>query len=198
MLFIFLLIIVLGTIACLWNRGIWGAALTLVNVVFAALLAMNFFEPLANMLSSEKTIAAANSNMMDFIALWGLFALFSGAFRLATDLVSRVKVRFPYAVDVAGAVVLAIATGWVLFCFTMASLHASPLARSPFLGAFMETPDQKMLGVAPDRLWLAFTRQASLGAFGGSDEGFDPQGDFVFRYAARREAGDAAKRAKQP
>ncbi len=190
MLIVFLLLILIGTVACLWNRGIWGTALTLINVVFAALLAMNFFEPLANNLGSP------NSNTMDFVCLWALFALFFGLVRLATDLVSRVKVRFPYAIDTAGAVVLALWTGWVLFCFTLTSLHVSPLAQSPFLGSFMETPNQKMLGVGPDRLWLAFTRQASLGAFSGGDEGFDPHGEFVFKYAARRQAADDAHRAK--
>ncbi|MEX2187554.1 MAG: hypothetical protein WD875_12200 [Pirellulales bacterium] len=190
MLIVFLSLIVLGSVACLWNRGIWGAGQSLVNTVFAALLAMNLFEPLADELGSPK------SNMMDFVCLWGLFAAFFAVFRLATDIVSRVKVRFPFGIDTVGAVVLAIATGWILFCFTMVSFHVSPLARSPFLGSFMETPDQKMLGVGPDRLWLAFTRQASLGVFSAGGDGFDPQCDFVFKYAARRQVADDAHRAK--
>lgn len=191
MLFAFLAIILIGAVACLWNRGIWGAGLTLVNVVFAALLAMNFFEPLADKLGDK------NSNTMDFICLWVLFAVFATLFRLATDLVSRVKVRFPYMFDVAGAVVLALWSGWVVFCFLLVSLHVSPLARSPFFGSFMAAPDHEMLGVAPDRLWLAFTRQASLGAFGSGEEGFDPRGDFVFKYAARRQQAYELKKLKK-
>jgi hypothetical protein len=175
----------------LWNRGIWGAGLTLVNTVFAALLAMNFFEPLAEKLGDK------NTNSMDFICLWGLFAVFYSVLRLATDLVSRVRVRFPYGIDTVGAVALAVWTGWILFCFSLVSLHVSPLARSPFLGSFMETPDHTMAGVGPDRLWLAFTRQASLGAFSRGGEGFDPRGEFVIKYAARRQAVDAVKRLKK-
>jgi hypothetical protein len=133
-----------------------------------------------------ETLGSANKNMMDFLALWGLFAVFFTLFRVATDLVSKVKVRFPYALDTVGAVLLAVWTGWILFCFTLVTLHASPLARSPFIGSFMESPDQKMMGVGPDRMWLAFTRQASLGAFAGSDQGFDPEGEFVIKYATRR------------
>jgi hypothetical protein len=181
MLIVLLLVILAAAVACLWNRGIWTASLTLVNTVLAALLAMNFFEPLANKLGSAK------SNMMDFVCLWGLFAVFFFVMRLATDLVSRVRVRFPYALDTIGAVLLAIWTGWVLFSFTLVSLHVAPLARSPFLGSFMETPDQKLVGVGPDRMWLAFTRSASLGAFSNGEEGFDPKGEFVYKYAARRE-----------
>jgi hypothetical protein len=191
MLLVLLALILVGAVACLWNRGIWGASLTLVNIVFAALLAMNFFEPLADKLGDK------NSNMMDFVCLWGLFAAFYSIFRLATDLVSRVRVRFPYAFDTVGAVVFALWSGWVVFCFTLASLHVSPLARSPFFESFMETPEHTMVGIGPDRLWLAFTRQASLGAFSGSDEGFDPHGEFVYKYAARRQEAYNAKKMKR-
>jgi hypothetical protein len=181
MLYLLLIVILAGAIACLWNRGIWGASLTLINIVFAALLAMNFFEPLA------QTLGDKNSNMMDFVCLWGLFA----------DLVSRVRVRFPPMFDLIGAVFFAIWGGWVLFCFTVTSFHVAPLARTPLIGSFMASPNEKMVaGSAPDRLWLAFTRQVSLGAFSNSAEGFDPRGEFVFKYAAPRQNDYEIKKAK--
>jgi hypothetical protein len=192
MLYLLLIVVLAAAIACLWNRGIWGASLTLINIMFAALLAMNFFEPLAQKLGDK------NSNMMDFLCLWGLFAVFFAVFRLATDLVSRVRVRFPPLVDLIGAVFLAIWGGWILYCFTLTSLHASPLARSPLIGSFMTSPTEKMVaGTAPDRLWLAFTRQVSLGAFSNGAEGFDPRGEFVFKYAARRQADYEIKKIKK-
>lgn len=185
MLIGFLIAVLLGAVACLWNRGLWTSALSFVNVVFAALLAMNFFEPLAAVFDSE-----GKSNMWTFLCLWGLFAIFFTILRLATDLVSQVRVRFPYGLDVAGAVLFALWTGWIMFCFTLVSLHVAPLPRTAFIGAFMAQPDEKMMGVGPDRLWLAFTRQVSLGAFSNSDTGFDPEGDFAHRYAARRQAAN--------
>lgn len=181
---IVLVVILAAAVACLWNRGLWTGMLTLVNTVFACLLAMNYFEPAANLFGKD-----SGSNMLDFTCLWVLFMLFSTLFRIVTDLVSRVRVRFPYPLDLAGSVLLSLWTGWVMFCFTMVSLHVCPLARSPFGGGFMAQPDEKMVGVGPDRLWLAFTRQVSLGAFANSDEGFDPRGEFVYKYAARRETG---------
>lgn len=184
LLAIVLLIILAGAVACLWNRGIWTGMLTLINTIFAALLAMTFYEPFANLLGKD-----TGSNTLDFISLWLLFVVFSTLFRVVTDLTSRVRVRFPYAVDLVGAVLLSLWTGWIMFCFTVTTLHASPLARSPFGGAFMEQPDEKIMGIGPDRLWLAFTRQVSLGAFQSTDEGFDPHGEFVFKYGARRATG---------
>lgn len=180
MLIVLLLVILASAVACLWNRGIWTASLALINTVLAALLAMNYFEPLANKLGSPK------SNMMDFLCLWGLFAVFFFVMRLATDLVSRMHSAISVCArhDWRRAVGDLDRLGTVL-------VHAGEPARrrsrrSPFLGSFMETPDQKMVGVGPDRIWLAFTRSASLGAFSNGEEGFDPKGEFIYKYAARR------------
>jgi hypothetical protein len=185
---IVLLVILGAAVACLWNRGMWTGMLTLINTVFAALLAMNYFQAAANLFGKD-----SGSNMLDFVCFWGSFIVFSTLLRVVSDLTSRVRVRFPYPVDLAGAVLLSLSTGWVVLCFAVTSLHVSPLERTLFQGfifgdalKIMRTPDEQLLGKS-DRLWLAFTRQVSLGAFKNSDEGFDPQGEFVFKYAARRE-----------
>ena len=65
----------------------------------------------------------------------------------------------------------------------------TPLARTAFYGAFMETPDSQALSFAPDRLWLAFLHTQSQGALGRDEEYvFDPRGEFIDRQAARRAA----------
>jgi YD repeat-containing protein len=190
------LAIVFASVACLWNQGLWTAILLLFNVMTAALLATILFEPVANAFSTSR------GNYADFIALWGLFIFFMGLMRLATDLVSRRNVKFIWPVDIAGAIFFALCTGWILACFTVTSLHVAPLARSPLGGSFMPSPevDDRMFGIGPDRIWLAFIQNLSQGGLRREeyDEAdapvhvFDPDGNFIYKYAARRRLTEGA------
>jgi hypothetical protein len=179
LLSLFALAIILTIVGLLFNQGLWSVLIALVNVVFAGLIATNTFEPLADRLGK--------GNTADFFALWLLFV---GAFvvlRYVTDSLSRANVVFDSWVDQIGAVSLSLVVGWVLVCFSTFSLHVAPLGRTAFGGAFMETPDAKMLGVGPDRLWLAFMHRQSKAALGrDADHVFDPEGEFVYKYATRR------------
>ena len=115
-------------------------------------------------------------------------------FRLATDRVSKVKVRFLKIADQIGSSVFALWIGWVLVCFTMMTLHTAPLARNFLFGGFQ--PEQRMfLGFAPDRQWLGFMQKESRGALCRSATPaeweretyvFDPHASFMLNYATRR------------
>ena len=139
----------------------WSNAIRLINVVTAALLATNFFEPAGPMVGR---LGRPTTYVWDFLALWGLFAVLMMIFRLATDQVSRVKVRFLKVADRIGSGVLSVWIGWVMICFTMMTLHTAPLARNFLFGGFQ--PEERMfLGLAPDRQWLGFMQKMSMGAF---------------------------------
>jgi uncharacterized membrane protein required for colicin V production len=187
---VLLLVIFFACVACLYTEGLWGNAIGLINVVTSALLATNLFEPLAGWLERQ---APTFSYVWDFLALWGLFGLFMVILRVATDLLSRVRVRFLKIADQIGGAVLSLWTAWVIVCFTAMSLHTAPLARELLRGSFQ--PEQRMfLGLAPDRQWLGFVQSTSLGQFSrsGTEKGkseqtvFDPQGEFMPKYATRR------------
>jgi hypothetical protein len=177
-------------VAMLYTEGMWSNAIRLINVVTAALLATNFFEPVAQWLDDWDH---ARSYVWDFLTLWGLFAALMMLFRLATDQISQVKVRFLEVVDKVGSAFFAIWVGWVMICFMMMTLHTAPLARNFLFGGFQ--PEQRMfLGLAPDRQWLGFMRKMSLGPFcrWASEEElqqkyvFDPHAEFLPKYTARR------------
>jgi uncharacterized membrane protein required for colicin V production len=188
-----MLAIVFACMAMLYNDGLWSNAIRLINVVTAGLLAMNFFEPLADWLESQ---SPAYSYFWDFIALWGLFAVISLIFRIVTDKLSQVKVKFLKITDQIGSAVLALWIGWVMVCFTLTSLNVAPLARNCMGGSFSSQIDDRMFfGFAPDRQWLAFTQKMSLETYSRSVSEaqwkakktiFDPQGDFLPKYATRR------------
>ena len=178
-------------VAMMYNEGMWSNAIRLINVVTAALLATNFFEPVARLLDNW---APKATYVWDFTALWGLFALLTLMSRTLTDQISRVKVRFPERVDRVGGVVFALWVGWVMICFTLMTLHTAPLARNFLFGGFQA--DQRMvLGLAPDRQWLGFVQEMSLGTYCRSATReewqkqkyvFDPRAEFMPKYTVRR------------
>jgi hypothetical protein len=186
MLVTLLMIVVLfACIATLYADGLWSNAVRLINVVTAALLAMNYFEPLANWLDAQQD---SYTYFWDFLSLWGLFVIFSVIFRVATDFASRVKVQFLKIVDRIGSVILAMWIGWVMICFTLMTLHTAPLAQK-FLNGNFDPETSMVFGLAPDRQWLGFTQQASKGPYlksAGEGEPFDPKAEFMLKYNTRR------------
>ena len=139
--------------------------LRLVNVVFAGLLAMNFYEPLAKWLTNYNETLHSYVSFLDFLALWTCFVVFMVVFRTVTDAVSRVRVRFPKIFDLWGGIVLSLCIGWVMVGFTLVSLHAAPLARYPLLGSFQPQSNMFFGMFAPDREWLGFTKYQSWGPY---------------------------------
>ena len=78
------LFVIAACVGFLFREGIWSNVVRLVNVVFAGLLAMNFYEPLA------KFAAGYQEDMHTFTAFWdlafwicfiGFAAVFSGHHR---------------------------------------------------------------------------------------------------------------------
>ncbi len=185
---IVLLIMFVVVAALLYGGGLWGNTLNLVNVLTAGLLATNYFEPLAEWLDKQEPRL---TYAYDFLSLWLIFAVSFTVFRILTDYVSKVKVKFFKPVEVAGSAVMAIWVSWAWLCFATMTLHTAPLSRNYFLGGFQERPESKMmfLRLAPDRKWLAWAHRESQGSLSRlSDTApFDPRGDFILRYGNRRE-----------
>jgi hypothetical protein len=203
---VLLFLIFLGCVGFRYAEGMWGNAIQFVNVVTAALLAMNFWEPFARFL--ENSISRSLTYFWDFLALWILFIVFLLIFRMLTSFASRVKVRFLGIVDRIGGIFFAVLIAWVILCFTTVTLHTAPLARNFLFGGF--DPDSKgmFIGLPVDRQWLSFTEHVSSGSFSRSigedqlkDYGagpedkavavFDRQHQFIPTYAARRAALDS-------
>jgi hypothetical protein len=150
------LLIILGIVTwCVAGEGVWGAALVLLSVLFGGFIAMNFFEPIAAMLS---TGGGSWDYYWDFIALVGLFAVSVTLFRMATEYLMPVYVEvLPLLYDV-GRWAFGFGAGYITMAFLAAAVHTAPLPRE-FAGW---APEQEMLfGLSPDRQWLAFTQYAT-------------------------------------
>jgi hypothetical protein len=171
----------------LWREGLWSTAIMFLNILAAATFATAWYETLVAFLL--KRGLSSYDYLLDFLCLWGLFAVILLALRETSDRVTRTKVRFRKPVEMFGCPVVAAAAAWVVICFTAASLHTTALPRD----VIQATPEARMFfGLAPDRRWLQWVRGSSLsGPFARKDHAFDQQADFIIRYATRRKQLEA-------
>jgi uncharacterized membrane protein required for colicin V production len=185
-----LLVIIFACVATSYTEGMWSNAIKLVNVITATLVAVNLFEPVANALDRWQS---SYTFVWDFLSLWGLFGLTLLVLRELTDRISRVQVRFLKIVDRIGSGFFSVWIGWVMVCFTLMTLHTAPLSRN-FLWDGFKPEESMMFGMAaPDREYLGFMQQMSMGTFcrmAPLDDKekyvFDPNGEFLPKYSARR------------
>jgi len=181
-----LLAVFVTVTAALWKEGIWSSLVMLLNVVLAATVATAWYEKLVAVLEPWLPSFAS---LLDFVALWGLFCLLLFGLREATDRISRTRVALRRPVELFGGPLVAALVGWVMTCFTAATLHTAPVPRD----TVQPTPEARMFfGLAPDRKWLAWVRGATLtGPFAVPGSAFDKDADFIIRSADRRKRLEA-------
>lgn len=186
-----ILIVVFAVVTgMLFREGLWRSILAFFNMLLAATLAVAWFGPLADFLTSRSEGLREFRYLLDFIFVWLLFCVVLALAREATDRMSRRAVAFPPQVERIGAGVVAAMAGWLFMCFTAATLHTAPVPRD----FIQPTPEARMLfGLAPDRRWLSWVRRSSLtGPFSRSQSPFDEGADFILRSADRRLALERA------
>jgi hypothetical protein len=176
---LFLLVVLAAVTGLLVLQGLWRSLLAFFNVLAAASVATAWFAPLASLL---ERYLPSYTYLLDFLSAWLIFCVVLALLRAATDYLAPTRVAFPPLVDRIGAVVPAFFAGWIVMAFTAASLHTAPVPRD----FIQPTPESRMfLGLAPDRKWLSWVRNASKsGPF--LRAAFDPDADFILRYADRR------------
>ncbi|WP_050986314.1 CvpA family protein [Schlesneria paludicola] len=135
------------------NEGIWGAVETFLCTLLAALIAMNFFEPLAVQLK-----AFLPDSYTDVVALVGLFIGVEFALRLGCENLAPSYIQVIPAVDSLGRWLVGAGTGYLTMAFLLTALHTAPLPRE-----FMQFEPERnnFFGGAPDRQWLGFTQYVS-------------------------------------
>ena len=181
-LFVFVTVAVI--VAMTWSEGFWGNALTFINTVFAAMIATNLFEPVADFLEGQ---APGFTYFCDFLSLWLVFSVVLGVLRVITDQFSETRLRFKIPVEQAGRALFGLLTAWIVVCFFVFSLHTAPLARHCFGKAFGASPMATNFLMTPDRLWLGFMQSRSETTFSRAQPViFDPESDFILKYGQRR------------
>ena len=157
-----ILLAVLAAVAYLTaGEGAWGSAVTLLSIVLSGLIAMTFFEPLAEGLSGTFSSSAARSRL-DIIAFLGLFAAGVAVFRRTSELIQKVEIPVEgKAYDVIRWV-CGLASGYAAAAILLTAMHLAPLPP----GALGFTAERdNMFGDAPDRRWLGYVQYLSEGPY---------------------------------
>ena len=162
--------------------GALGAVTTFFCVVLSGVTAMNFFEPLAELIGGNDFLR----ERADVIALLGLFAALVTGMKLACEGLAPRMLELPTPVFHGLRWVGGIATGYVTMAILLTAVHVSPVPRE-FLGfrperGFTATSAGNLFDAdAPDRRWLGYTRYLSLNALakGGSHRLVDGNGTLL-------------------
>ncbi len=194
--FAILLFIAGGT----WWMGLWSNLLNLINFFLAALVASAFYENVAWAIEGSMP---EYTYLADFLAVWSTFFVVFALLRIGTDIVSPLRLKFDPVTEYIGRSVLSLWLAVSFIAFTFFTLHLAPLPPDDF----QATPEERTIGIGPDRMWLAFIQSRSRGALSAYKHSdlfdnyelvphpddleldarvFDPKGEFIFEHRARR------------
>lgn len=199
--------IVTGVSAGIAFAGGVRAGILLVTSVFSGLLAMNWFEPLSNVLIGFVGETSSLAVYCDFVSLLVVFLV---TFVLLLVIISRIMPNvpeLPLAIDLPIRWLFAVSAGCVIAAFLFAAVHAFPASRD-FGGYFPPEPDRRagpLMQLAPDYQWLKFTAHVSRDVFpipGQKSEFAKPKlsntHSFPGRYALWREQFGTGEQSGRP
>lgn len=140
----------------LMSEGLWGAALMFFNVLFASLIAFNFYEPLAGLVAGFGDWATGYA---DTFCLLVLFIVVLVILRITTESIAPAMVRFPTPLYHLGRVVFGFAGSVLTISFLLLTFHTSPVHKKIFgVIDYKYGPPFKQ---ALDLNWLAFFQHTS-------------------------------------
>jgi hypothetical protein len=184
---ILIMLVVAGMLAI---EGLFGACAMCFNILFAGLVAFNFFEPIASALephlAGTKALGYEDSLCLIFL-FWGTL----GLLRVATNFIASTEVAFHPIVQRVGGAAFGLIAGYLVSGFLVAAFQTLPLEEK-FLGYEPRVEETRGFRryFPADRVWLAMMHRAGSGAFERTSETFDPDGTFTARYARYRRYGE--------
>jgi uncharacterized membrane protein required for colicin V production len=165
-------ILILGTTYALASEGLWGAALMFFNALFAAMITLNFYEPLAQLIGTNVTFL---SGYADALCILVIFTVSLLLLRLMTEYFAPSMVRFPMPLYHIGRIIFALGGSLVTMGVMLLALDASPVQKK-ILGS-MDHESQPFYKVRLDKEVLAFFQYSTGQIFSGSG-GRDPYKEY--------------------
>jgi hypothetical protein len=132
------------------SEGAWGAALLFFNVVFAGMIAFNFYEPLAQLIDST----GIGWGFSDTLSMMLIFCVSLLLLRMITETIAPAQVRFPAAVFHVTRLVFALGTVLVTFSIILLAFHAAPIHKQMF--GYITYDRRPPFGLGLDHHWLGF------------------------------------------
>ena len=170
-------------VASCWFGGLWSTLLTLVNLLLAAMIATNFYEPAADYLDG---IEPTFTYVYDFVCIWLLFLGSFAILRVGTALLSMYRVKFDIYTEMIGRPLVAMCLAGIFISFATFTIHLAPLTVSPF--GFQREPDTVNLIIGPDNIWHGYIQYSSRYPMSAAREAW-----FLPEYDAPESEDDAAR-----
>ncbi len=194
--------LILGLTYALTSEGLWGAALMIFNVVFGAMIAFNFYEPLAALL--DRT--GINWGFSDTLCMMGLFCISVVMLRMITETLGPAQVRFPMPIYHIGRLIFGLGGAVVTMAVIILAFHAAPVHKKIFQAVRYDTKPPFRLGI--DHQWLGFFQHTTGAVFarygvggrdpfreyghGGSVQVFDPRAEWLINHEQVRPYGEGS------
>jgi hypothetical protein len=188
-----IVLLILGMTWALMSEGLWGAALMFFNVLFAGILAFNFYEPLAALLDST----GIGWGFSDTLCLLGIFLVALVILRLTTETLAPAMVRFPTPIYHIGRIFFGLAGSVVTIAILLLGFETAPVHQKVF-----NVIDYKMappFGLGLDHQWLGFFQYTTGLVFVQHDPGtrdpfreygdakvFDPRAEWLLNHQDAR------------
>ncbi len=191
--------VILGLTYALTSEGLWGAALMFFNVLFAGMIAFNFYEPLAALLDK----AGINWGFSDTLCLLALFIVTLVALRLTTETLAPAMVRFPMPIYHAGRLIFGLAGACVTVAILLVAYECAPVHKKLFTA--FEYDAKPPFGAGLDHQWLGFFQRETGSVFSQYNAGspdpfhtygqgqriklFDPRAEWLINHQNARPYG---------
>jgi uncharacterized membrane protein required for colicin V production len=154
-------IVLFAAFAMMVREGLWSNAIALVNILTCGLVAFGLYSPLTIWI--DEYLDGEYTYVLDFVVIWGLFAISMIILRAATGAASKTRMRFKNPIDPIGGPLVGFIAAWVMASFVMATLHTSPMAKDAFGGKLVASADVESASAftSPDASWLRFVEKMS-------------------------------------
>ena len=194
--------LVLGLTYALSSEGLWGAALMFFNVLFGAMIAFNFYEPLARLVDST----GIPWGFSDTICLMLLFSLTVLILRMTTETIAPAQVRFPTPIYHLGRLVFGLGGAVITMAIVILAFHCAPVYKKIFgVVDYNSKPpfglglDHQFLGLFQHETGAVFTNYSAngqrdpFGEYGGPQRlrlnFFDPRAEWLINHQNARPYG---------
>jgi len=193
-------LLIVGMTYALASEGLWGAALMFFDVLFAGLIAFNFYEPLAKVIADNVPFIAG---FADSVCMLGLFTLATFLLRLATDSLAPTMVRFPTPLFHLGRWFFGLACSVLTVAIILLAFDASPIHKKVF--GVIDYKTEVPFGLGIEREWLAFFQYSTGQVFVthapgtrdpfeqyGDAKVFDPRAEWLLLHEEARPIGEGS------
>jgi hypothetical protein len=191
--------LVLGLTYALTSEGLWGAALMFFNVLFGAMIALNFYEPLARLIDST----GIGWGFSETLCMLLLFSASVMLLRMTAETLAPAQVRFPTPIYHIGRFVFGLGGAAITLAIIILAFHCAPVHKKIFSAIDYNTSppfglglDHQLLGLFQKETGGPFAHYGAgqrdpFGEYGGGGrlKLFDPKGEWLINHQNSRPYG---------